>query len=840
MRILFIIIPIIILSAFRSMGQPTNDLSVITEDPPLKKFSNITLEMSLKPFKKNDKQYIKEVCRTLFFQWNRLLQHTDTVSVMLWTADGSEILSYTGSLNQPLEWAMYIGNPNTAHEVNSKPETLSLHERAYTYLDNPPAFTYADLKKIVSILKEEGKKITGKPIRIGATFDPGPEFAKSAFKYKKHPEICMSNTMGSKSFVCCYAVLNEDKEKYAAYPDGILQGTPFGSFFGKQSRRFLKDMGFDYLWLSNGFGFGMETWNATGVIFNGKSFHPEKINDTREKIMGFWTLFRQECPDYRIETRGTNMSTGIDLAGDGVDLRSIYCGGFNLLPPPNSPWAAIDGDFGLELTGYMSRMAELPDDRYLFRFYTHDPWWANSPWLDRYGREPHDIYLPMAVSRINAKGEIRLPTHLSFLSVDNSYGNMPDRVPDEVIPHLLQSRRTAPDRPGPLVWIYPFDEYHHWVSRGERLEEVYYGDWFIRQAINDGFPMNTIVSTGNFSALMQQKTDLFNESVLVSIVPEAGSEWERQLTDFVKKGGKAIIYGPAMQAGKAFLDFLNIKTVEAVSGEFTITSLNEFDNVKNGLSSQLTHDRQLSGGGIETIIAKENTEETIVSVKAYQQQEERDIVIVRKDKQWNGGAVCYVRGTNSAAFRGGRLLTTDNPAHRFTGGSLMRYGLDRLGYSIRYNKHSASQRNPVNTVSRHDNGFYFSGYVPDQTVEILFRFPQGIPVFTGMETEIKDGWASYRLPRAWNKECRVFVEQQNGFLKCQEIAPVELNIKRKINISGLKDAVVRVFPGEDEQYFKAMTGNNHHTAKPDTLLSAKDHGTYYEYKNITGQLVFTW
>lgn len=191
---------------------------------------------------------------------------------------------------------------------------------------------------------------------------------------------------GAKTFVCCYATLNEDKEHYAGFPSGIPQGTPFGTFFGRQSQHFLTDMGFDFLWLSNGLGFGMETWSATGAVFDGKQFHPEKLNDTREKIIDFWTKFRTECPEFRIETRGTNISVGTDLAKDGVDLKAIYNGGFNMLPPPNSPWAALDGNFGLELAGYMSRISELPDDRYLFRYYTHDPWWANSPWLDRYGR----------------------------------------------------------------------------------------------------------------------------------------------------------------------------------------------------------------------------------------------------------------------------------------------------------------------------------------------------------------------------------------------------------------------------------------------------------------------
>ncbi|MDR0574334.1 MAG: hypothetical protein LBG96_09950 [Tannerella sp.] len=38
--------------------------------------------------------------------------------------------------------------------------------------------------------------------------------------------------------------------------------------------------------------------------------------------------------------------------------------------------------------------------------------------------------------------------------------------------------------------------------------------------------------------------------------------------------------------------------------------------------------------------------------------------------------------------------------------------------------------------------YIFSGYVPDQTVEQLFRFPLGAPVLTGMETELRGNISS--------------------------------------------------------------------------------------------------
>ena len=111
------------------------------------------------------------------------------------------------------------------------------------------------------------------------------------------------------------------------------------------------------------------------------------------------------------------MVTGSDLASNAVPLAQIYAGKFNILPPPNSPWAALNGDFGLEMVGYMSRIADLPEGRgFPFRYYVHDPWWLNSPWLDRYGRRTAR-YLSAAFHR---------PDQRPRASRDTRVGRLPD------------------------------------------------------------------------------------------------------------------------------------------------------------------------------------------------------------------------------------------------------------------------------------------------------------------------------------------------------------------------------------------------------------------------------
>lgn len=699
-------------------------------------FPNITLEMSLKPFRKTDDEYIQKVCTRVFEDWKPLVRDAETVSVLLWTADGSEILEYKGNLQEEFEWCKYIGNanPKSSYHCEGDPDKIGLHAKTYLYMEQPPVMTYETLQKIIAALKKAGQEVLGgKKIRVGETFDPGPEFAKSSFKYEKHPEICAEfdyKSQNDLSFVCAYHTLHADDTPYAS--GKIMEGMPFAAFFGKQCNIFLKDMGFDYLWLSNGFGFGSEPWDSVGAIYDGKDFHTEKFDEIREKVLSFWTLFRKECPDFPIETRGTNLSAGIDYAKDGVPLKSIYDGGFGLLPPPNSPWAALNQDFGLEIMGYLSRIAELPEDSYLFRYYIHDPWWVNSPWYDRYEGQPHDIYLPMAVARIDQSGQVQKPTHLNLLSIDNSFGEMPQSCVTEPIPHLLKAYKDAPDAPAPLVWLYPFDEYME--SRGETaLRQMYEGDWFVRDIINDAVPVSMVVSTTSF--IRQTDWSVYQDSILVTPVPEQGSHFEKAVIRFAMEGGRVIFYGEGENA-------------------------------------------------------------------AYE--------LLRKEKK----ITAWVQ--KSTQFR---------------------EVLEQFDLKIRLQKTAEDRKSPVLMVNRSDNGFFFSVCNHDTTVGLSLQFPWGAPLLLGYETDLKDGFSTYHLPRCEHRECRVFVEQKEGHISCWEETPVSYFYRRRILIEGLKDATVRVFP---ENYCIGNTDCLLNSPWPSILSDEYEgewHENYFEMRNITGQVL---
>lgn len=796
-------------------------------------FKCVTLEMSLKPFRSTDETHMRNVVENLFEQWRILIKDAETISVLFWTADGSEILEWSGELDKELEWCRYIGKANSPCIPNANdPEGIGPHVRAYYYMDNPPTFTYGTLKKIVSLVKETGRKMyPDKKIRVGETFDPGPEFSISKFKYSRHNEICYGATMGANTVVCCYATLHADDVKYAGFPDGIEEGTPFATFFGRQAQLFLKEMDFDYLWLSNGFGFGMETWGTTGAIFDGKKFDVSHFDDVKEKILNFWKLFRQEC-DYRVETRGTNLTVGIDIASDGDPLKDIYEGNFNIMPPPNSPWAALNANFGLELAGYMSRICQLPDEEYMFRFYVHDPWWANTPWTDRYDSLPHDIYLPMSVCRIDGEGKVKLPTHLNVFTADNSFGEMPDFCAHEPSVHINKARRYAPDAPSPVIWIYPFDEYHSYRDE-KSIKEIFFGDWFMIGAMNHGLPVSSVITTTNFVKAVKANPNAFKGCVMISVVPEKGTEYEKEIIALAKNGLKIIFYGNAGRASEEFLSLAGIEILpDEISGELEIVVENETDKLNHGqFSNKIIHRDLFCGGGINTDIRKGSNTKPFVRIGG------RVAGTCSENVVW-------LDGTCSAQHIYGQLLTPDDEKSYYSGESLMRKALDTLGIKIRFEKEYADSIESIITISRHDNAHMFAISARDTTVTSKIKMPLGAPIFMGRETKIdEDGSAVYNFSRAEFLECRIFVEQEGGVISCHDINPCSFFRRRRIKVTGLENATVRFFaPRDCETNIEGILNSDDTWAlvgeKYDGEYVTDQNGTYYEAKNVTGKMIF--
>jgi hypothetical protein len=812
--------------------------------PPGSAFRRVTLEVSLKPFRVLEESAIRSVCEEIFRSWASLLRRCNGCAVMLWSADGSEILEYRGRMEDEFDWARYLGDANPPSPPPADdPDRRGMHGRNWLYMDNPPHMTYGSLRTVVAALKRTGREMTGKPVTVGATFDPGGEFARSTFKFQRHAEIATGSTRGANTWVNCTAKLNADSRPYAAFPNGIPAGTSFGAFLGRQSQHFLADLGFDYIWFSNGLGFSLSPWNVTGPLFDGKSFDARRAPEMRDAILSFWRDFRSGCESFPIETRGSNLTVGADLAASASPVRDIYRDGFRVVAPPNSPWAALDGDFGLEIVGYMSRIAELPPgDVFPFRFYTHDPWWLNSPWLDRYGRDPHDIYLPLALARINGDAKVTPPANLEFLTIDNSYGRMPEQVPNEVIPHILSAMEDYSDAPGLVTWIYPFDEYHDMTfGASPRLEDVFFGDWFLRGAVNNGFPLNSVVSTRQFTASHAKNPGFYRDTILLAYAPVANGKLESALVESLRNGRNVLLYGPLDHAGRELRKLLSLRKAGPIAGEVTLNLRLEPDALQHGqMPSMMQHRGLISGGQIDTVLDG-NANDIRICATASRAGIERVIAVSRRNAGGAGaGTLAWVRGSFCCSIDGGRLPAPDDPSRYFQGEALMRLMLSEFGYSIRFEKPRAETRSPLILAARRRNGYYLSCYSPSTTASVRLRFPHGAPVILGAETWMENGHSVYTPPRAWHKEVRCVVDQQqSGEVSCVEAISEFPFIERRLVVNGLKNATVHFFPENDRKVIMAV--NDLRFYNQDSIpYEREDSGSRLVAKAITGKLVISW
>ena len=820
-----------------------------------KQVKRVVLETSLKPFMRMDQDRVESVCREILTQWYPLIKVAEECSILFWTSDGSEILTWKGDLDEEMEWARYIGfcnaefRPYTGHTEDQR-------RQAIPYRDDPPAITYGDLARIIQTFKRIARETFGWTLTAGATFDPGPEFAHAEFKFKTHPEIMRAGQEAdigrTVSMVRTWSVLEGDSLRYAAYPDGVPDQTPFGAFFWKQCRSFLSTLGFDYIWLSNGFGFSHFGWSPLGENFDGKTFGKADASQVADRILAFWKHYKHECADYPVEVRGTNFSTGIDLASDCVPLVDIYEGGYLRAPAPNYPSGALNYDFGLEMVGYMSRIALLPGDVFPFRYYPNDPWFWQNPWWDLYGREPFDIYCPMSVGRINAKGVVQNPQIIEFLSIDTEKGELDDRCALEVIPHIRRAIDDFPDQAGLLTWLYPFREYQKIAEVDpERVGVAYFGDWFMRSAINAGLPLNTVMATDDFPEVLSARPDALSDTIVLTPAEILEDTYEQDLVRYVEGGGHVLFYGPLDTASAIIRELLNVRIENGLTGDFSLRMDLECDPLTRW-SDPLTfrHDDVLSAGGVSEVTADPDDRETASHAVLRQDGQERVYALTRRVK---AGLVGWIRGSSSSAISGdpsvGYVRPREYPADVWDPTELIRYLLTQFGYTFQQVRHRPDTKPVLNFVTRNRNGFIFSGFKADTTVALRYGFPQGAPLLVETEADVSGGVATYTLDKSFHRECRVFVRQDNGgTISCLEKPPFPTGMERKLQVSGLADADLSIYPPLDRMdkvvieldgkpVDVSVTGG---TSGGNEVTGVRQFEDHVELHGITGVLSANW
>ena len=124
------------------------------------------------------------------------------------------------------------------------------------------------------------------------------------------------------------------------------------------------------------------------------------------------------------------------------------------------------------------------------------------------------------------------------------------------------------------------------------------------------------------------------------------------------------------------------------------------------------------------------------------------------------------------------------------------------------------------------------------------KFPYGAPILDGYDAVIKDGCAEYHFPKAEHRECRVFVEQKEGIVSCRELAPVSVEYRRRIEVSGLKNATVRFFAESycGENIAAVLNSDTDFFCRSDEFESGcreMNGMKLFKARNVTGSLVLS-
>jgi len=756
--------------------------------------------MSIKPFALHGREAFDQTARRVLRSWDKLIDRADEVAALLWVGDSTEILVWSGDMDQPLEWGRYEGFCNLQRKAEPYFPGWFDNRPPQVFAPGLPELTYADLRDIIAALKRAALEVHGVTFHPGMTFDPSPEFSESPFKYDEHVEVLSDHPEGPRRYcqrmVSHQATLHADPRRYAAYPDGIPEGTTMGAFLGGQARHFAEAMGYDYLWLSNGFGFSHYAWHANGDILetDGK-WYPDRVPRQLELLKRFWTDFREACPDLPLEFRGTNQSLGVDLSTDAASHELVAELSGSDVGAPNLPVLQAEL-LARDIATYLTRIAGAPSRRLIYRAYLNDPWHEHNPWHDIYNREPFETFSCMSCARLRGDGSLDVPTDLHILTTDNERGEMPQDDINEVIPGYLRALSHRADAAGPLVLVYPFKDFHRVLEQHpDRLPHLFACDHYLWRSIESGLPLNTVIEADEFAEL-QQSGGVGADRVWIAPTPVIEGRYERALIQHMRQGGGVLLFGSLAFASDELRGLLGIDLAdEALAGDFAVSRPVADDDFDAGVDLSglpLKHHASTGGGGIREVAA--DNAEPWLSIE--QNGARRAWATLHTGVEPGGQFRGWVRGTvpYGSEFEPPYLRPTVDAFDQYQRTpDALRVMLARFGYDLRQRRADATVE-PIRVFLKRQGGaWWFEGSKPDTTTRLRCRLPHGAPLFTGQDTVVRDGYAHDTFSKTIDNPVRFFVPAQTGKYRVTTES-FGLHQSHGYAVRGLKSDTVIVFP----------------------------------------------
>ena len=240
--------------------------------------------------------------KEFFEHYAKFFDAFDQVVLNFCTGNGDHILNYAGpaGMDESFDWARYNAYNGDAksrmdHNLNWLHRCRDGGEVSYnpymagpTFLVSDEVFTYRKLQGIYTAFREEAAR-RGLNFKLLEYLEPGPEFCQSIWKTQRHPEGARGSADAGGTDITgvidVTSTLHTDAHAYAAFPQGIPEGTNTGLFCAAQTDAFTRDFQLDGVFLGNQFGL-IGFWHPDNA--------PPATAQRREGITNFFKTLRQK------------------------------------------------------------------------------------------------------------------------------------------------------------------------------------------------------------------------------------------------------------------------------------------------------------------------------------------------------------------------------------------------------------------------------------------------------------------------------------------------------------------------------------------------------------------
>ncbi|MDP9793010.1 hypothetical protein J2S43_001522 [Catenuloplanes nepalensis] len=190
------------------------------------------------------------------------------VTIVFATSNGDHILCWAGDRGARFDWARYNcfadGVPPRAHNLDWLRRVRDGGERSYNPYSAGPAMILSEQPMDYATLAgcyrafRDGAARRAIDLTLLEYLEPGPEFCRSEWKTRLHPEAAAGGADAGghvvPGIIDVTLPLAADTRPYAAYPRGVPEGLPAGDFVAAQAGAYTADLGLDGVLLGNQFG----------------------------------------------------------------------------------------------------------------------------------------------------------------------------------------------------------------------------------------------------------------------------------------------------------------------------------------------------------------------------------------------------------------------------------------------------------------------------------------------------------------------------------------------------------------------------------------------------------